>query len=136
MALGTKNRIDAGPKPALFDRFSSPLGHATDDLRASVRAEIFRLFNTRRLDDGGPVPTDVTGYGIPDLSTFNFANEGRLVRLQNRLEAALGAFEPRLRNPRVIVRAGQDAPDRLAIVIQASLAGERFNTEILLPRRS
>ena len=79
---------------------------------------------------------DVTGYGIPDLSTLNFAKEGLAMRLQNRLEAAIRAFEPRLANPRVTIAPSLAEPDILAMTIDAELAGETCRLDLELPRRS
>ena len=80
-------------------------------LKASVRRELLRLFNSRC-----PLPArlladrekTVIDYGIPDFSTFFPRNHDDRVRLAAALRRAVEAFEPRLRQVSVTLEPSAD----------------------------
>ncbi len=91
-----------------------------DGLRDSVGRELLRLLNTR----SGPRPTgalSVIDYGVPDWSscyTADFEDRQRLARV---IEAAVRAFEPRLRAPRAEVLADPGGMRRLRVLLHGAL---------------
>ena len=74
------------------------------ELRASVRRELERLFNSRvrlplaRLE---AYPRTVIDYGIPDFGTFSARNAADREQLARHLVTAIEAYEPRLQEVRV-----------------------------------
>ena len=76
-------------------------------LKASLRRDLEWLLNTRRIADdileGYPDLAGSTyGYGLPDFTSFSFANVKDRVRLLRALEGAIRNFEPRLDAVKVI----------------------------------
>lgn len=133
MSKLTKQTGGLDPPVALFDRVSG-----VNDVRASILAELERLLNSRTPDKPPLAGTLGTpAYGIPDLSTFSYANEGMSTRIIDRIERAIAYFEPRLRSARVHVEPKRGEPDRLDLVVQAQLRGslEPFQTTLTLDRR-
>lgn len=83
------------------------------DLKDAVRRDLEWLLNTKQ----SPIPLppadvhlkkSILAYGIPDVSSMSFQRERDRARLRTALEAAIAAFEPRLKQVRVtLVEAGQ-----------------------------
>jgi type VI secretion system lysozyme-like protein len=99
-------------------------GHARaldpDALRASVGRELVRLLNTR----SHPRAThslSVADYGLPDWSSSYAADVDDRHRLARTIEAAVRAFEPRLRGPRAEVFADPDGMRRLRVRLSGRL---------------
>ena len=128
--------IFAAPMP-LFERleddepFSSEEYHiqrllSADELRASVRAELMRLLNTRRGAARGKRPLGVLEYGLPDWSAHSAARSADRSALERDIVDAIRVFEPRLVEPRALVEPDPDAPFRLWLRIVGGLqAGNR-----------
>jgi len=98
-----------------------------DNLRESVRRELARLLNTRcPISDwaGAPVERTALNYGIPDFSSLSASNSADMAKLAATVEAAIQAFEPRLRSPRVVVRQASGAYARAEGIIHGHLAIE------------
>lgn len=92
-----------------------------DGLRASVRAELIRLLNTRRGRTGARRPLDVLDYGLPDWSASDAARAEDRSGLERAVVEAIAAFEPRLRQPRAQIEPDPDAPWRLRLRIMGTL---------------
>jgi type VI secretion system lysozyme-like protein len=93
----------------------------------SVRRELEHLFNTRSPTATARYaeqPLTVIDYGIPDLLEFDpqiGTDRGRLAALLTR---AICAFEPRLRQVRVVVEPAPGRPQELFARLTAKLALE------------
>jgi type VI secretion system lysozyme-like protein len=92
-----------------------------DGLRASVRAELIRLLNTRRGRTGARRPLDVLDYGLQDWSARDAARAEDRGGLERAVVEAIMAFEPRLRQPRAQLEPEPDAPWRLRLRIMGTL---------------
>ncbi len=125
--------IDASSAPTpLFERLedNAPFALAEtpaqrtltpDGLRASVRAELMRLLNTRRGRTGARRPLDVLDYGLQDWSASNAARAADRSSLERAVVEAILAFEPRLKQARAQIEPEPDAPWRLRLRIMGSL---------------
>jgi type VI secretion system lysozyme-like protein len=71
-------------------------------LRASIGAELDRLFNTRRATTRETGLT-VLDYGIPDWSDRYVGNADDRLRIERGMLRAIQSFEPRLKRPSVSV---------------------------------
>jgi type VI secretion system protein ImpF len=76
-------------------------------LKASLRRDLEWLLNTRRiaddiLDNYPDLAQSVYGFGLPDFTSFSFANVKDRGRLLRALEASIRNFEPRLTAVKVI----------------------------------
>jgi type VI secretion system protein ImpF len=76
-------------------------------LKASLRRDLEWLLNTRRiaddiLDNYPDLAQSVYGFGLPDFTSFSFANVKDRGRLLRALEASIRNFEPRLTSVKVI----------------------------------
>ncbi|VWC49457.1 hypothetical protein BLA23254_07666 [Burkholderia lata] len=100
-------------------------------LRASVRAELTRLFNTRRRPEHARRRLDVLQYGLPDWSVRYAARADDRVTLERDMTAAIIAFEPRLVRPRVEVEPDADTPWRLRVRITGLLRAEGTNSPVV-----
>jgi type VI secretion system lysozyme-like protein len=92
-----------------------------DGLRASVRAELIRLLNTRRGRTGARRPLDVLDYGLQDWSARDAVRAEDRGGLERAVVEAIMAFEPRLRQPRAQLEPEPDAPWRLRLRIMGTL---------------
>jgi type VI secretion system lysozyme-like protein len=92
-----------------------------EGLRASVRAELSRLLNTRRGRTGTRRPLDVLDYGLQDWSARDAARAEDRSALERAVVEAILAFEPRLRQPRAVVEPEPDAPWLLRLRILGTL---------------
>jgi type VI secretion system lysozyme-like protein len=93
-----------------------------DELRASVRAELMRLLNTRRSAAPDGRPLDVLSYGLPDWSAYSAARSADRAVLARSVVEAVRAFEPRLLGPHVQIEADPQAAWRLQMRITGKLA--------------
>lgn len=92
-----------------------------DGLRASVRAELIRLLNTRRGRTGARRPLDVLDYGLQDWSASDAARAADRSGLERAVVEAILAFEPRLGQPQAQIEPEPDAPWRLRLRIMGNL---------------
>ncbi|MEQ5843490.1 type VI secretion system baseplate subunit TssE [Paraburkholderia acidicola] len=91
------------------------------ELRASVRAELIRLLNTRRGRTSTRRPLDVLDYGLQDWSARSAARAADRSGLERAVVEAIEAFEPRLKQPRAQIEPEPDAPWRLRLRIVGTL---------------
>jgi type VI secretion system protein ImpF len=96
-----------------------------EQLRASVLRELSDLLNTRCPF----TPAELRGrgrtaleYGLPDVSPSTPASGAAQDEVAARMQAAIAAYEPRLRQARVTVRAVEGRPLELLAQVQAVLA--------------
>ncbi|HEY0062470.1 MAG TPA: type VI secretion system baseplate subunit TssE [Telluria sp.] len=96
-------------------------GRALDPaaLRDSVGRELLRLLNTRR--SGHASALGIVDYGLPDWSSSYSADVDDRQQLARGIEAAVRAFEPRLRAPRVEVLPDPAGMRRLQVHLSGSL---------------
>ena len=131
----------------LFDRLTDleplvpmepkPLrGLTYSQLLESIQRELSALLNTRC-----PVPLSelqdrqrsVVDYGLTDMMWAGpMAPEDRLV-LQDTIEQTVAAFEPRLRNPRVIIGEYESAAGSLSCTIEGDLHTETLREAVSFP---
>ncbi|WP_233809726.1 type VI secretion system baseplate subunit TssE [Paraburkholderia sp. HP33-1] len=94
-----------------------------DGLRASVRAELLRLLNTRRGKPRVPRAPDVLLYGLPDWSAKDAARAEDRAVIEREIAVAIRVFEPRLRGPRVKIEPEAGTPWRLCLRVMGTLRG-------------
>jgi type VI secretion system lysozyme-like protein len=92
-------------------------------LRASVRAELLRLLNTRRGKPDVARAPEVLLYGLPDWSGQSAARAEDRAVIEREVTEAVRAFEPRLRDPRVTIEPDAGTPWRLCLRIRGTLLG-------------
>jgi type VI secretion system protein ImpF len=101
-------------RPSVFDRLMKRKDHVSEsmyydgigvrELKQSVSRDLATLLNTRmwQPEDQGSLAgldeaqTSMLTYGIPDLSTFSWANPQDCKRIAALVEKAIRTFEPRL----------------------------------------
>jgi type VI secretion system lysozyme-like protein len=101
-----------------------------DALRASVRAELMRLLNTRRGTARDGRPLDVLYYGLPDWSASSAARSADRAAIERDVVEAVRAFEPRLLQPGAQIEPDPQAPWRLQLRITGSIANGDGMTRI------
>ena len=108
-----------------------------EELKESVRREVERLLNTRC-----PLSADlyerkrdltVIDYGVPDFSQFNSQSSDLRKRLAAIFSQAISAFEPRLRQVRVLVEDSMDNEKSLLAHVDAMLVVESINEPLSFP---
>jgi type VI secretion system protein ImpF len=93
-------------------------------LRRSVRREVEDLLNTRctlRLAELQGRPRTTLEYGLPDVCGLRPADPGDRALIAERIEAAVGAYEPRLRQVRAAVEAVPGRPRELRVHLEGFL---------------
>jgi type VI secretion system lysozyme-like protein len=109
----------AGDKPPAREEGARPFRvHETAALKESVRRELARLLNTRStapLDARGGEEMSVLDYGVPDFSSLSALSGDDRNRLSAAVARVITAFEPRLRDVRVLVE-GLRSNDRVLIL--------------------
>jgi type VI secretion system protein ImpF len=76
-------------------------------LKGALRRDLEWLLNTRRIADDilesyPDLAKSVYGFGLPDFTSFSFANVKDRGRLLRALESAIRNFEPRLTSVKVV----------------------------------
>ncbi len=130
-----------GILPSLFERLArGEVDDAADDTRsarasrdfdrealaASVRAELLRLFNTRRGARARTVPPTVIDYGVADWTALYPHSGDDRRRLAREVHDAVQRFEPRLQLDDVEAlppKNGDDDPQRLRLRLTGCLNG-------------
>jgi type VI secretion system lysozyme-related protein len=119
----------SGLLPPLFERLSAQADEAPDfdrnDLADSVRLELTRLFNTRRIPHLPGRPLTILDYGIIDWSALQALRVDDRRLLLREVRAAVHHFEPRLQLSEVDVEALPDNHQRLAIRLAGYLRSGR-----------
>jgi type VI secretion system protein ImpF len=100
----------------------------------SVRCEVSRLLNTRNSTAWAETGSDrsVLNYGVIDYTAFYPASQANRRRLEQTIQGALAAFEPRLTRVRVQVHPPDDRGG-LRVSIDAMLVAETVRTPISFP---
>jgi type VI secretion system protein ImpF len=125
----------SGAKTPLFDRLlddgpdvrqpvSPNRAFDAHNLRESVRADLVRLLNTRTNLRGNIrelARGTVLDYGVPNLSPISAASEQQRAGLAKQVEDVISAYEPRLRNVKVLVQMDKSDPRKLLGVVYANL---------------
>ena len=107
-----------------------------DQLKASVRRELERLLNTRcsiPLHQLGEEERSVINYGIPDFSSLSPRNADDHVLIASIVGQTITAFEPRLRQVRVVVGPVAGAQSSLFLIINAELTVGLFTEPVSFP---
>jgi type VI secretion system lysozyme-like protein len=111
-------RLAGGDPPAAREGARPFRVHETSALRESVRRELSRLLNTRSSASlgsrGGEM--SVLDYGVPDFTALSAQSGDDRARLSAALAQAVAAFEPRLRDVRVVVQGLR--PDDRALILR------------------
>lgn len=142
-------RVIAGVRVPLFDRLVA--GGAADDLaggshdrrmldraglNASIARELARLLNTRSplaAEELGRRPRSTLDYGLPDLSRFWPADVDSETELARLIESTVGAFEPRLAAPRVVIERVAGRRRALRAVVSGSIALDAMVEPVTFP---
>lgn len=95
-------------------------------LKQALERDLEWLLNTRQNFDGLPeelteVNNSVAAYGLPDFSTMSVRSKSDQSRLRRALEAAIIAFEPRLKDPVVTLEPAREGEQALRFRIDAHL---------------
>ncbi|HEX8393368.1 MAG TPA: type VI secretion system baseplate subunit TssE [Longimicrobium sp.] len=120
----------------LFDRLvdEHPAAHTEavplraldrDGLLESLRREAQDLLGTRcpfAPEQMAGRPRTTVDYGVPDISPLHPAGAAARTEIAARMQAALAAFEPRLRGARVEVHPVPGRPRELLALIEGVLA--------------
>ncbi|HEV7516246.1 MAG TPA: type VI secretion system baseplate subunit TssE [Thermoanaerobaculia bacterium] len=104
-----------------------------EGLKESVRKELATLFNTRSALPASLLLTHeltVIDYGIPDLSDFSAANVEDHARLAALVARAVAAFEPRLREVRVVAGGYEESARSLALTIEGTLVVDAWREPV------
>jgi type VI secretion system lysozyme-like protein len=90
--------------------------HETAALKESVRRELVRLLNTRSSAGlGARGEMSVLDYGVPDFTALSALSGDDRAKLSAAVAQSITAFEPRLRDVRVLVE-GLRSNDRALIL--------------------
>ena len=103
---------------------------------AAVLEELRHLLNSRchlRGDLLYGVAGTVLEYGVPDLSRFSPADETDHRRVAELLEQKIAAYEPRLRNVRVVLAPSTQNPMALTGRVIASLRAGSVDEPVSFP---
>lgn len=130
-----------GARAPLFDRLKNtttwtheevdtPIEFTRDQVMASVIQEISSLLNTRAaisLKDYEFLDVDTRDsgwiqlYGLPDFSFFDGENKISWAKGNKIIENAIRLFEPRLRNPRALIKEFNQQSQELSVQISGDL---------------
>jgi type VI secretion system lysozyme-like protein len=131
-----------GARTPLFERLVDYQSHEPSQadlrvqnrqqLRESVRRELYRLLNTRcptRADRNGTV----IDYGIPDFSWMSSSSGDDRQQLAEIIARKVAAFEPRLAHVRVMFDEEQTDPRAVEGTISAVLIVEAIREPVSFP---
>jgi type VI secretion system protein ImpF len=123
--------VDLNPKSQWEEQPFRTLSR--EELRESVRRDLEWLLNTRTSFPGSPLDKKdltVIYYGIPDFGSYSPANPDHQELLAKRITRSISAFEPRLKNVRVIVEPEMPNEKTLRIHIDAVLVVESLREPV------
>jgi type VI secretion system lysozyme-like protein len=149
--LERQGRLVIGTAVPLFDRFAEEL----DDVRIvepyrlqsgsllleSIQQQIENLLNTRLPPRRPPAaawepisePQTVLDYGLPALSPLSSGRPLDSTVLQETVLRKIRAFEPRLENPAVELRANPDDPAGMIGVLRGSIRLQNISQPVCFP---
>jgi type VI secretion system lysozyme-like protein len=144
-------RLVAGLGVPLFDRFLEDLDDARivepyriQDLSLlleSIQREIENLLNTRLPPRHPPAggwepisePQTVLDYGIPALSPLSSGSLTNTNLLRETVLGKIAAFEPRLQNPSLDLRADPDDPAGMLGMLRGTVRFDRVTQPVCFP---
>jgi type VI secretion system lysozyme-like protein len=133
-ALLFERLVDEQPRNPIEAR---PLRiHDEYSVRRSVQTELMRLLNTRCPGTRWPMEAGertVLDYGIPDFSWMSAASASNLQELARIVERAIAAYEPRLRQVHVAIKASPTDHTAVQGGIQAMLVIGKVMEPISFP---
>lgn len=126
-----------GFEPSLFDKLFGDLPNSAARRRLSlqqlidgVARDLEALLNTRvivddtMLTDFPTVGRSVIGFGLADFAALNLASVHDRRRICTAIEAAINAYEPRLKEVRVELEQGLKTVNALLFSIHAMLVAK------------
>ena len=137
----------------IFDRLCEPryydrqkAGSSIEEFKSLIVKELYRIFSRRSYFDGslyGSLNSDsetgrtVLSFGIDSIVDVQPTYEGVDIYLQ-KMRQAIVIYEPRLRNPSVVVKPGSGSAMQLEVLVSGSFVYEakdsRFEALIDLSR--
>jgi len=102
----------------------------------SIQIELSRLLNTRCSTTMAGLEGQertVMNYGLPDFTTLNPTSDGDRQRLARLIVEAVRAYEPRLRNPLVDVKADPRNGRMLRVTLDGVLVIENLSEPVSFP---
>lgn len=109
---------------------------ARRELVDSIRVELARMLNTRSADTGGHLrgqERTVVNYGLPDFMTLNPTRDHDREQLAQLIVEAVRAYEPRLRNPAVVVTRESASVSTLVVTLEATLTLDALAEPVSFP---
>ena len=107
-----------------------------EHLIESLLSEISRVLNTRCSTTMAGLEGQertVANYGLPDFTTLNPTSDGDRQRLARLILDAIRAYEPRLRNPLVEVKADPANGRVLRVTLDGMLVIENMSEPVSFP---
>ena len=144
-------RLVAGAPVPLFDRFAEDLDdfrvvepyrvHDRSLLLESIQREIENLLNTRLPPRRAPAvawepisePQTVLDYGLPAFSPLSSGSPTDSTLLRETILRKIRAFEPRLQNLALELRADPDDPAGMIGILRGSVKLDRVNEPVCFP---
>lgn len=114
--------------------------HNISQLKGAVARDLEALLNTRQeiLEELPPEFKELHHalpvYGLPDFTSMNLLSQNDRNRIRRALERAISAFEPRLKNVRVVIENPRDRTLRFRVeaVLQVKPASEPVSFDAVL----
>lgn len=108
-------------QPWAKSEYMSLYGYSLIDYKESIRRDLSILLNTRsasRAEDFDRDKLTVMDYGIPDFANYSFEYSDDCQLIARRLTHAIKCFEPRLKNPSVLIEP--EAQDERSMIVKIS----------------
>lgn len=112
-----------------------PVILSKDQLKVSIIEEISLLLNTRcslTWEDYAQQMTSILKwgmpnlYGIPDFSGFDPGDSSAWIMIQEAIQNTIRIFEPRLKNPKVVIKKFEESKQNITAQIQGIMAFENM----------
>lgn len=98
--------------------------YSIDKYKESIRRDLTILLNTRSsspMEEFDKNNLTVIDYGVPDFANYSMEYSDDLELIARRLVHAIRCFEPRLRNPAVLIEPEASDEKSLVLTISAEL---------------
>jgi type VI secretion system protein ImpF len=108
-------------KPWAKTEYTALSGYSPDEYKESVRRDLTALLNTRSASSAAEFDSrdlTVIDYGVPDFAHYSLEYGDDRDLIARRIARAIKWFEPRLRNPVVLIEP--DVEDEQSILIKIS----------------
>jgi type VI secretion system protein ImpF len=99
-------------------------GYSLSDYKESIRRDLTLLLNTRspsRAENFDRDKLTVMDYGIPDFANYSLEYSDDCMLIARRLTHAIKCFEPRLKNPAVLIEPEMQDEKSMIVRISAEL---------------